>query len=217
MQFEDMDVASVDYVLSTTRSVRYRLDLDRPVPREVIVECLDLSQQAPTGGNSQNWRWIVVTDAAVRAEVAAIYRRCENGLFERQVQRYTESGQPDMARVYDAAGHLRDVIDRVPVHVFACARAPKDISANVIAGSVYGSIYPAAWSFMLALRSRGLGSVLTTLHLMAEDEMAELLGIPEGYRQVGLIPVAYTKGLEFSRAKRPPVDSIVSWDHWSES
>ena len=208
-----MDVASVDYVLSTTRSVRRRLDLDRPVPREVILECLDLAQQAPTGGNAQNWHWIVVTDAALRAEIATLYRRLESGLFDRQVDRYRDS-QPIQARVYGSAGHLRDVLDRVPVHVIACVKAPKDMRTNVTAASVYGSIFPAVWSFQLALRSRGLGSTLTTLHLMGETDVAELLGIPDGYLQVALLPVAYTDGLEFRPATRLPVEQIVSWNRW---
>jgi nitroreductase len=213
MQFDEMDVPSVDYVLSSTRAVRHRLDLERPVGREVILECLDLAQQAPTGGNSQNWRWLVVTDHAIRSRVADIYRRCEAGRFDRQVERYRDT-DPQLARVYESAGHLKDVFDRVPVHVVACVRAPRELSPNVIGSSVYGSIFPAVWSFMLALRSRGLGSVLTTLHLMAEQEVAELLGIPDDYAQVALIPVAYTDGLEFRRASRPPVDTIVSWDRW---
>jgi nitroreductase len=216
MRFGDMDVASVDYALSTTRAVRRRLDLERPVSREVIVECLDLAQQAPTGGNSQNWRWIVVTDAALRGAIADVYRRFERGLFDRQVERYRES-EPTQARVYGSAGHLLDVLHRVPVHVIACVKAPADMSANVTAASVYGSIFPAVWSFQLALRTRGLGSTLTTLHLMGEREIADLLGIPDGYLQVALLPVAYTAGLEFGRATRPPVDHIVSWNHWSES
>jgi nitroreductase len=215
-RFEDIDVASVDYVLSTTRAVRRRLDLERPVPREVILECLDLAQQSPTGGNSQNWRWLVVTDASTRAAIADVYRRLEQGLFDRQVERYRDN-DPTQARVYSSAGHLRDVLERVPVHVIACVKAPKDLSTTVAAASVYGSIFPAVWSFQLALRSRGLGSTLTTLHLVAEQEIADLLGIPDGYLQVALLPVAYTTGLEFSLAARPPVEEIVSWNRWGES
>jgi nitroreductase len=147
--------------------------------------------------------------------LANIYRRCDDGLFDRQVARYRDT-QPDMARVYDSAGYLRDVLDRVPVHVIACVKAPSQMPENVIAASVYGSIFPAVWSFMLALRSRGLGSVLTTLHLKAEREAAALLGIPDGYTQVALIPVAYTSGLEFQPATRPSVDTIVSWDRWAK-
>jgi nitroreductase len=215
MQFGEMDVSSVDYVLSTTRAVRHRLDLERPVPRDVILECLEIAQQAPTGGNSQNWRWVVVTEAQLRSEIADVYRRLEQGLFDRQVERYRDA-DPALARVYGSAGHLRDVLERVPVHVVACVKAPRDMSTNVTAASVYGSIFPAVWSFQLALRARGLGSVLTTLHLLAEREIAELLAIPDGYLQVALIPVAYTTGLEFRAASRPPVGQIVSWNTWGD-
>jgi nitroreductase len=213
MQFDEVDVPSVDYVLSTTRAVRHRLDLERVVSRDVILECLDLAQQAPTGGNSQNWRWVVVTDPDLRAELAAIYRRCDAGRFDQQVERYRDTNE-QLARVYGSAGYLRDVLDRVPVLVVACVGAPAEIPSNVVASSVYGSIFPAVWSFMLALRSRGLGSSLTTLHLLAEGEVAELLGIPDRYKQVALIPVGYTQGLEFRPAARPLVDTIVSWDRW---
>jgi nitroreductase len=213
MQFDDLDVESVDYVLSTTRSVRRRLDLERPVPREVITECLQLALQAPTGSNTQNWRFLVITEADTRARIGDIYRRLENGMFAENAKRYAESN-PQTSRVYESAGHLKDILGDVPVHVIACVPRPANLTVNVIAASMYGSITPAVWSFMLALRSRGLGSVWTTLHLMAEQEVADLLGIPDKYMQVALVPVAYTKGLEFRPAERLPLDAVTHWERW---
>ena len=200
-----------DELLSTTRAVRKRLDLERPVEREVILECLRLAVQAPTASNTQDWRWVVVTDAEKRAALAEMYR--STGLaYLSMAAESTPEGQT--RRVYDSAVYLAEILERVPVHVIPCIAQPIDLSMNVTAASAYGSIIPAAWSFQLALRSRGLGSVWTTLHLLREREVAELLGIPEGVTQVALIPVAYTIGTDFRPAVRPPVEEITSWNTW---
>jgi nitroreductase len=201
-----------DEVLSTTRAVRKRLDLDRPVEREVILDCLRLAVQAPTGSNSQGWRWLVVTDAEKRAALADIYRSV--GLAYLEMAGSTAEGQT--RRVYESAVHLANILERVPVHVIPCIEPAIDLSSNLAAASAYGSIIPAAWSFQLALRSRGLGSVWTTLHLGRERDAAELLGIPDGVTQVALIPVAYTIGTDFKPAARPPVEDITSWDTWDQ-
>ena len=211
-----MDTTAIDHVLSTTRAVRKRLDLDRPVEREVILECLRLAIQAPTGSNRQDWRFIVVTDADVRARLADIYN--ESALPYLGV----DAAHPGMAstragpanRVRDSAIYLSEVLHRVPVHVVPCVMRRPEPNDPAGTASIYGSIVPAAWSFMLALRSRGLGSVWTTLHLRNEPAAAELLGIPDGVSQVALIPVAYTIGDQFRPAPRPPVETVVSWDHW---
>lgn len=206
------DLETTDRLLSTTRSVRKRLDLDRPVEREVVLDCLRLAQQAPTGSNSQGWRFVVVTDPELRAGLAKCYRDASAEYFG--AQRPGAGGQTD--RVRDSAVYLRDVLDRVPVHVIPCIRGRADGLTNAQAAGLYGSILPAAWSLMLALRARGLGSAWTTLHLGREKEAAELLGIPDGVTQVALLPVAYTVGTDFKPASRPPVEQIVHFDRWSD-
>ena len=207
------DVAETDRLLSTTRAVRRRLDLDRPVEREVLLECIRLSQQAPTPSNSQTWRWVIVTDADKRQALAEMYRTGGMGYLESAAANLGEEQQTH--RVYESALWLARNLERVPVHVIPCmeGRLPDNAPA-LLSASRLGGIFPAVWSFQLALRSRGLGSVLTTLHLFKEREAAELLGIPADISQVALIPVAYTKGTSFKPAERPPVEGIVHWDTW---
>ena len=211
----DFDLAMTDELLATTRAVRRRLDLERPVPREVINECLELSIQAPTGANSQLWRWMVVDDAETRSALANLYREAEDGLFTKAEARSLERGDEQSARVYNGARYLADVLDQVPVHVIPCleGRPRPDTPVQRLAG-LFGSIFPAVWSFQLALRSRGLGSTLTTIHLQKEQEVADLLGLPDNVLQVALLPVAYTKGTDFKRAPRPPASTITHWNHW---
>jgi nitroreductase len=208
-----MDISSVDELLSTTRAVRKRLDLSRPVEREVILECLRLAVQAPTGGDSQDWRWVVVTDAAKRAAIAEIYNSVGAEYLARKANTAKE---PQARRVYESATALTSTLADVPVYVIPCIERRMEDLPLVAAASAWGSILPAAWSFLLALRSRGLGSVWTTLHLAKEREVAELLGIPDTVTQVALFPVAYTIGTDFKPANRPPVENITSWNTWGE-
>ncbi len=205
------DIAETDRLLSTTRAVRRRLDLDRPVDPAVVLDCIRLAVQAPTGSNEQGWRWMVVTDAAKRAELARLYQKVGADYLE---QAAGSAEDPQTRRVYESAFALTGILDRVPVHVIPCIETRYDSEGNAVAASTYGSILPAAWSFLLALRSRGLGSVWTTLHLFKEREVAELLGIPDGIVQVALFPVAHTIGTEFKPAARPPVEHITFWDTW---
>jgi len=201
---------SPDELLSTTRAVRKRLDLERPVEREVLEECLALAQQAPTASYSQNWHFVVVTDAAKRAALGELWRSVAYPYLERGGQR---AGQ--IARIGDAVVHLAEHIHEVPVHVIPCVQGRYEGKPNPLVASMYGSIVPAAWSFMLAARSRGLGTVWTTFHLMHEERAAEILGIPYAeVTQVALIPVAYTLGTDFKPGKRKPLESIVHWDSW---
>ena len=201
---------SPDELLSTTRAVRKRLDLERPVEREVLEECLALAQQAPTASYSQNWHFVVVTDAAKRAALGELWRSVAYPYLERGGQR---AGQ--IARIGDAVVHLAQHIHEVPVHVIPCVQGRYEGKPNPLVASMYGSIVPAAWSFMLAARSRGLGTVWTTFHLMHEERAAEILGIPYAeVTQVALIPVAYTLGTDFKPGKRKPLESIVHWDSW---
>lgn len=205
------DLAETDRLLTTTRAVRRRLDLDRQVDPAVVLDCLRIAVQAPTGSNSQTWRWMVVTDPDKRREIARHYIEVGRGYLAQAAE---QTEDPQTRRVYESALALTDILPRVPVMVIPCMVGRVDGTANGIAASAYGSIMPAAWSFQLALRSRGLGSVWTTLHLFREREVAELLGIPDDVTQVAMLPVAHTVGTDFRSAARPPVEDITFWDEW---
>lgn len=209
-----MDIASVDELLTTTRAVRKRLDLTRPVGREVIIECIGLAMQAPTASNAQDWRWIVVTDPDKRAAIADIYRSIGAQYLAMAADTATD---PQTQRVYQSAMSLTDTLARVPVHVIPCLEQRFDSAELGIAAAAWASIIPAGWSFLLALRSRGLGSVWTTMHLFKEKEVAELLGIPSTVTQAALFPVAYTIGTDFRPAARPPAQTITYFDGWGQS
>jgi nitroreductase len=206
-----MDVSSVDELLSTTRAVRRRLDLTRAVERDVILECLQLAIQAPTASNDQNWRWVVVTDVDKRSAIAKIYGEIAGDYLVQAAEAATD---PQTRRVYESAQSLTGILADVPVFVIPCIERRFDGAPLMVAAAAWGSILPAAWSFLLALRSRGLGSVWTTLHLARERDVAELLGIPDSVTQAALFPVAYTVGTEFKPAARPPVETITSWNSW---
>jgi nitroreductase len=203
----DLDLDVVDRLLTTTRAVRKRLDLSRPVPREVILECLRLAIQAPSGSNAQLWRWLVIDDAPTRAAIADMYRNPPGTRDDRE-PRPPESAQ--QRRVMDSARYLREHLEQVPVFVIPC------IEKKGGAAGWAPSIYPATWSFMLALRSRGLGTCITTVHLVREQEAAAMLGIPDGYAQACLLPVAYYTGESFRPAARRPVEELTYWNRWDE-
>ena len=206
-----MNLDDIDHLLSTTRAVRKRLDLDRPVEHDVILECLQLAVQAPTGSNSQGWRWLVVRDQAKKDALADIYNRAGGDYLK------ASAAQSDTAtqggRVADSANFLAQNLARTPVLFIPLINGRVDGTTASAAG-LMGSILPAVWSFQLALRSRGLGSCYTTLHLSLEAEAAELLGIPNHVTQAGLLPVAYTKGTDFKPADRPAVDKITYLDSY---
>jgi nitroreductase len=211
----NFDLKMTDELLATTRSVRKRLDLQRPVPRSIIEDCLELAVQAPTGSNSQTWRWIVVDDAGKRQALAELYRKAADAYLTAAGAAAEENGDEQTRRVFRSALYLAEHLHEVPVHVIPCVegRPRQDVPAAMLAG-LYGSIFPAVWSFQLALRARGLGSVLTTLHLLHDQEAAAILGLPENVMQVALLPVAYTRGTDFKRAQRPPVSTITHWNGW---
>ena len=207
---------SADDVLTTTRSVRKRLDLQRPVEREVILECLDVALQAPTGSNSQGWQWMFVTDPAKKAAIAEFYGKNFDA-YTAQSRTWPEGDLRAVQRdrVRDSATYLREHFHEVPVLLIPLIEGRLDGVSAFQGASAWGSILPAVWSFMLALRERGLGSAWTTLHLPDEREVAELLGIPfESYTQAGLFPVAYTIGTDFKAAKRLDTADLVHWDSW---
>ncbi len=210
------DLAVTDALLTTTRAVRKRLDLTRPVPESVIRECLEISLQAPSGSNRQGWRWIVVTDQDKRRALADLYRKGADTYLQDGIQEAREAGDDGTVRVYESALYLFEHLEEAPVHVLPCIELHADPSENpeLWWPSLMGSILPSVWSFQLALRARGLGSAYTTLHLNCAQETAELLGIPDDVKQAGLLPVAYTLGTDFKPAKRRPLDEVLHWNGW---
>ncbi len=209
---------SADEVLTTTRSVRKRLDFDRPVERSIVEECLQIALQAPTGSNSQGWHWVVVEDPAKRKALADIYS--VNFTMYRNMPKpnYGESDprSEQMFRVTESAQFLSDNFHRSPLMLVPCIEGRAE-AMPAMGASLWGSLLPAVWSFMLALRERGLGSAWTTLHLINDGEKraADILGIPfEKISQAGLFPIAYTTGTDFKPAKRLPLDQVLHWDKW---
>jgi nitroreductase len=207
-----------DELLTTTRSVRRRLDLNRPVPRDLILECVQVASYAPSGSNRQGWQWIVVTDPDLRRFIGERYRESWYA--------YASSGRPEYGaddprraqqpRVITSARYLADHMGEVPALVIPCIEGRVEGESNMAIAGLYGSIVPAAWSFMLAARLRGLGSAYTTLHLRYEREVAERLGLPyERITQAALLPVAYYTGEGFQPIERVGTDRIVHWDRWS--
>jgi nitroreductase len=208
---------SIDEVLTTTRSVRKRLDLTRPVPREILAECLDLALQAPTGSNSQGWQWVFVDDPERKQALADIYRTYATPYLAQPKPQRGDIRDEQAPRVTDSAVYLNEHLHEVPVMMIPCLAGRADGLPAGAGASFWGSLLPAAWSFMLALRSRGLGSAWTTLHLVGDGEKqaAEVLGIPfDKYSQGGLFPIAYTKGTDFRRASRLPAEQVTHWNSW---
>lgn len=225
----EFDLPSVDRLLTTTRAVRRRLDFERPVDLDVVQECLRLALQAPTGSNLQRWRWMVVTDEAKRRSLGELYLQAIDPYHD--IMEKLAGDDNRSQKVAESSRFLADNLHRVPVLVIPCQLgAPQDmnklmeplgyphaISPNLAGSGFYGSIWPAVWSFMLALRSRSLASTLTTMHLALEREVGELLGIPETVSQMGIIPVAHYKGTSFKPAPRRPLEEIAYWDTWKNT
>jgi nitroreductase len=213
-----IDRVATDKLLTTTRSVRKRLDLTRDVEPQVIQDCIDIAMQAPTGTNAQNWAFVVITDPAKKKFIADAYRNGGEMMAGSGYPPPLEPGDPRehvMPKVMESAGYLGEILEQVPVFVIACVRGRVESVPMVIAqASTYGSILPAAWSFMLALRSRGLGTAWTTIHLFQEQAISELLGIPADWTQTVLFPVAYYTGDDFKPAHRLPSDTMTHWDSW---
>ena len=234
------DLDEVDRLLTTTRSVRRRLDIDRPVPPEVVQKALELAIQAPTSQNHQSWRWVVVTEEKVRLQIAELFRKA---WFFNQTRISGRSGRrrhtADIQRLEESVASLVNTIAKVPVLVVPCVMGkPPDIGkidtdwrrraarferedvrsharlGEMLASNFYGSIYPAVWSFQLALRSRGLGSTITCMNLMFPRPFAELLQIPDVVTPICVLPVAYTVGTDFKPAQRIPATERTFWNRW---
>ena len=208
---------SPDELLTTTRTVRRRLDLSRPVPLDLIRECLEVALQAPSGSNRQGWHWMVITDEENRRAIGDYYRRSVASylkspgaaavLFEDDPQRNAVQ-----RRVGESVAYLGEHMGEAPVLIIPCIRAPR-LRAESQAG-LWGSLLPAAWSYMLAARARRLGTAWTTLHLRYEREISELLGMPPDIRQGALIPTAYYTGDTFQPAPRQPLDEVLHINSW---
>ncbi|WP_420638956.1 nitroreductase family protein [Candidatus Poriferisocius sp.] len=212
---------SADEVLTTTRAVRRRLDTSRPVAPELINECLDIAVQAPTGSNRQNWRFMVVTEPDLIAALAELYRRARDVVGDHlSVLPRLDGADPsrleaDDEKMHASAGHLFDHIHEVPGMLIPCLMGRVWGHHPVTVASHVGSVIQAVWSFMLAARERGIGTVWTTIHLCYEEEAAELLGIPyDEVMQVALIPFAHTIGTDFRPARREPLELVTRWNHW---
>ena len=214
---------SPDELLTTTRSVRKRLDFERPVERALVETCLGIALQAPNGGNLNAWRWIAVDHPPLIAKMADIY----NAGLDDYIASFGAAGYPGADAVgaeaiASSTQHLRDNFHRCPAVVVPLLAGRTDghgplpdMTNSFYQASQWGSILQAVWSFMLALRARGLGSTWTTGHLWREREMAELLGFPHDHLQVGLFPVAYTLGTSFRPADRADSESRIFWNRWS--
>jgi nitroreductase len=210
-----------DELLTTTRSVRKRLDPTRPVPLGLVRECLDIALQAPSGSNRQGWHWMVVTDPQLRLSIGEYYRQAVRK-YLKAAEKTRAGGQgfgsaADAAvlrRIRDSSAYLGEHMGDVPVQVIGCIQVESAWPEGGSQAGLWGSLLPAAWSFMLACRARGLGTAWTTLHLAYEREIAELLGLPENIRQGVLIPTAYYTGETFRRAPRHPLDEVVHLDRW---
>ena len=207
-----------DQLLTTTRSVRKRLDYSRPVPIEVIRESLEVALQAPSGSNVQGWHWIVLTDPDKRKAVADYYAESFDGYrrsagYAGRQAGYEGDRAETQQRVASSAEYLAETMGDCPVLIIGAIQAGEELPQGNQAG-LWGSLLPAAWSLQLALRARGLGSAWTTLHLKHEKAVAELLGMPADVRQGVLLPVAYTKGTDFKLAPRQPLDTVLHVNSW---
>ncbi len=206
-----MEAADFEHILRTTRSVRRRLDFERPVEPEVIEACIDVATQAPTGLDREAWRFVVVTEPEVKREIGALYLRAFESLVA-DWPRLAPGEEPPRPR--PAYRELAERLHELPALILVCMQGEPDAGDRARQVAFYGSILPAAWSLMIALRARGLGSTWTTLHLREEAAAAKVLGIPEGVTQTVLLPVAYTKDARLRPAARKPAREVTFWNEW---
>lgn len=206
---------TLDEVLTTTRAVRKRLDTSRTVPRALLEECLDLALQAPNGSNRNDWRWIIVDDRETIGKLAQEYKAAMDILDSGAVpsQRYLAGQDPREAKLLESALILPEKLPDMPALLIPLMPGRPDGRSVVDQAAMWGSIVQAVWSFFLALRSRGLGSVWATVTSRREREIAAILGVPyDEYTQVGMFPIAYTIGTDFKRAWRKPVSEVLSYN-----
>lgn len=212
---------TTDELLSTTRAVRKRLDFERPVPDDVVRDCVELAMQSPSGSNNMTMQFVIVRDPAKRAALGEIYRQCYaiysqmDGVYIRSIDKGEEAANAQQQRSADSADFLGQHMGDAPVLVIPCTFGRIDNVPAMMGASIGANVMPAMWSFMLAARARGLGTCWTTVHLMMEQAAADVLGIPfDQVQQICMSPLAYTKGTDFKPATRPPADTIIHWDGW---
>lgn len=215
-----MNLDSAKYVLTTTRTVRKRLDLERPVSRQVVEECLEIGLQAPNGSNLNTWRWVIVDDRETIRKIAALYRAGMNdhvaSLGANTGANYKAAENPEFQALTESVQHFLDNLERVPMVAFPLMAGRPEGASVFDQASMWGSSLQSVWSFFLALRTKGMGSAWTTVHLWREREFADLLGIPvDKYTQVGMFPIAYTVGLDFKAARRKPVNEVLCWNSFA--
>jgi nitroreductase len=210
-----------DQLLTTTRAVRKRLDFGRPVPDDLVRECVATAFQSPSGSNNPTMQFVVVRDEAKRRAIGDVYRQCfaayksMDGVYAGSIEKGSDQANAQQQRVASSADYLGEHMGEAPVLVIACTTGRTDGQPGMMAASILGNVLPAMWSFMLAARVRGLGTCWTTLHLMQEQAIANIVGIPfEAVQQVCLSPLAYTQGTDFKPAVRPDPETIIHWDTW---
>ncbi len=209
----DIDVASVDHALSTTRAVRLRLDLERPVDHQIVLDCIDIAEQAPSGGNQGSRRWIVVRDPEVKRRIADLYLEAAGRWMIEARDRLSGTGHPQ-ERVMASAAHLAEHLAEVPVIVIPTIIGVHDGSGRP---GLFDSVLQSVWSFCVALRARGLGTSWTTAILGKQGELMELLDVPAGTTPVAMIPVAWYTGSDFRRAPRYPARDITYVDRFGHT
>ena len=195
-------------VANTQRAMR-RLHSD-PIPDADLWKILDAATKAPNGGNRQPWNFVVVRDAEAKTKIAGWYLEAWNKAYGGA----TKDAMPadaNMAKTFRSADYLANHMADVPVLVIATIR--KDMFA--IGPTLGASIYPAVQNLMLAARALGLGTALTTLHKMHEDDVKELLGIPDDVETMALIPIGRPMG-QFGPVRRMPAEKVVYWDGWGK-
>jgi nitroreductase len=211
---------SAEYILTTTRAVRKRLDLNKPVARDVIEQCLEIALQAPNGSNMNTWKWIIVDDRDKIRKIAKIYDQAMNDyitiLGDATGDNYMGSHIPGAENISESVDYLRKHLAEVPAIAFPLLAGRLEGASVFYQASLWGSILQSVWSFFLALRTKGMGSAWTTAHLFREQEIADLLDIPSNYTQVGLFPIAYTLGTEFKKGWRSPVEDVLSWNTFKQ-
>ena len=207
-----------DELLSTTRAVRKRLGFTKPVPDDLVRECVAMALQAPSGGNEVRMRFVVVRDRTLVAAIADVYAQCwqmyeASPGFAGKIKRDSDELQAQQNRVADSATYLSEHMAESPVLVLGCTTSGRlDGVPGAQAAGALANILPAMWSFMLAARARGLGTAWTTIHLAMEQAVAEIVNIPyDKMQQVCLTPLAYTKGTSFQPAVRPAPDKVIDW------
>jgi nitroreductase len=209
-----MDLSTVEKLLTTTRTVRQRLDLTRPVQPDIIERCLDLALQAPIGGHMHRYHFVVVSDREKRAGLAALYKKA---YFDSYLPQRQQQSQTEQSRLVASATYLAEHLHEVPIHIIPCIESRVEDKGSFRQATVYGSILPATWSLMLALRAHGVGAAWTTLHLLYEQQAAALLGIPQHITQAALLPVAYFTGEDFKPAQRIPARERTYWNGWAQT